>query len=1025
MSQNKDDGIHISQAKVRVGGDVAGRDKIDLTVNNIQQHASSAAEEARLARDIEAESLAQAVNAFAQNLKSLANKSSDGRNPYKGLYEYRLGDAEIFFGRAQAIREFAEQLDKPLTILQSESGACKTSLLQAGISPRLIAKGCLPLYLRPYSLNPSLAIKRAFLSDLNATPNLAKSSLRHFLQKVCGVLKSTTLYILLDQFEEFFNRLEEGERKKFVDELAECLDDESLNARWVLSLRTEYFGKVADFGSRIRNPFENSYQLKRLTPAEAREVIAEPAKARGITFEEGLIESLLDDLGKTEIAPPQVQLVCSELYQEIGEGETTITRASYEREGKAAGILRGHLERVLSRELPAPQRAAARGLLESLITSESQRIIRTHTELIAELSQRGVTPETLDVILNQLVNSRLLRVEESDDGLAYELAHDYLLSEIKLDPDVQARKAAQELLEQETRAYSRFKTLLTEDRLKVIEPYQSELRFTPEAQKLFEASRAKVQRERWASESRRNVFVIGAAAIAVVMTLLGLFGLNRSQEAQAQAATAIAAKVEAQKQAKIAFSRQLAAQSQTHLSDELDLALLLGIEANRMPNIFEARNVLFKGLNQNPFIPTFLRGHKSYVSSVAFSADGKTLASGSGDTTIILWDVTNQKSPTQLSLLAGHKSWVDSVAFSVDGKTLASGSGDTTIILWDVTNPKSPTQLSVLAGHRGSVYSVAFSADGKTLASGSSDGAIILWDVTNPKSPKQLSVLAGYSVAFSSDGKTLASGSGDKTIILWDVTDLKSPKQLSVLSGTSLGRFTFSADGKTLASGSLDNTIILWDVTNPKSPTQLSVLVGHKDSVISVAFSAGGKMLASGSSDTTIILWDVTNPKSPTQLSGLVGHTHYVNSVAFSADGKTLASGSWDTTIILWDVTRSESLMLLSVLSGHDVVTGIAFSGDGKTLASGSWGGPITLWDVTNPRLPMQLSMLSGHKDDSSSVVFSQDGKTLASGGWDGTVILWDVTNPRSPVKLSVLSFFIDDVIESIAFSADGKMLAL
>ncbi|MBI5715076.1 MAG: hypothetical protein HZC38_16890, partial [Chloroflexi bacterium] len=325
------------------------------------------------------------------------------------------------------------------------------------------------------------------------------------------------------------------------------------------------------------------------------------------------------------------------LYEELGDGETTITRAIYEREGKAAGILRGHLERVLSRDLLPPQRAAARRLLETLITSESQRIIRTHTELVAELSKRGVTPETLDVILSQLVDSRLLRAEERDDGLAYELAHDYLLSEIKLDPDVQARKAAQELLEQETRAYNRFKTLLTEDRLKVIEPYQRELRFTPEAQQLFDASRARAQRERRASERRRNAFVIGAAAIAVVMTLLGLFGLNRSQEAQA--ATAEVAKVEAQKQAKIALSRQLAAQAQTHLSDGLDLALLLGVEANRPPNTLEARDVLYKGLNQNPFSPVFLWGHKYSVTSVAFSADGKTLASGSYDKTIILWDL--------------------------------------------------------------------------------------------------------------------------------------------------------------------------------------------------------------------------------------------------------------------------------------------------------------------------------------------------------------------------------------------------
>src|SRR6185436_19096732 len=147
-----------------------------------------------------------------------------------------------------------------------------------------------------------------------------------------------------------------------------------------------------NFRPRIRNPFENDYRLNRLTRAEAEEVVAQPAAQRGLSYEAGLIEMLLDDLGKKEVAPPQVQLVCSALYEELKPDETLITRALYEAEGRAAGILRGHLERVLSRDLPATERAAARRLLESLISSEQQRLVRTHTELVADLSARGVTP---------------------------------------------------------------------------------------------------------------------------------------------------------------------------------------------------------------------------------------------------------------------------------------------------------------------------------------------------------------------------------------------------------------------------------------------------------------------------------------------------------------------------------------------------------------------------------------------------------------------------------------------------------
>ncbi|MEH1959058.1 MAG: hypothetical protein V7L05_04040 [Nostoc sp.] len=161
-----------------------------------------------------------------------------------------------------------------------------------------------------------------------------------------------------------------------------------------------------------------------------------------------------------------------------------------------------------------------------------------------------------------------------------------------------------------------------------------------------------------------------------------------------------------------------------------------------------------------------LQGHSSWVKSVAFSPDGKTLASGNDDKTIKLWDV---KTGAQIRTLQAHSGLVRSVAFSPDGKILASGSSDNTIKLWDVT---TGAQIHTIQAHSDSLRSVAFSPDGKTLASGSSDNTIKLWDV---KTGAQIRTLQAHSewvwsVAFSPDGKTLASGSYDNTIKLWDAS---------------------------------------------------------------------------------------------------------------------------------------------------------------------------------------------------------------------------------------------------------------
>ena len=286
-----------------------------------------------------------------------------------------------------------------------------------------------------------------------------------------------------------------------------------------------------------------------------------------------------------------------------------------------------------------------------------------------------------------------------------------------------------------------------------------------------------------------------------------------------------------------------------------------------------------------------LSGHIDVVSSVAYSPDGSTLASGSADKTIKLWDIATGQ---ELHTLTGHTNWVNSVAYSPDGSTLASGSIDPTIKFWDIATVQ---ELRTLKGHTDWVYSVAYSSDGKILASGSDDNTIKLWNAATGQEFRTLTGHKGYvrSVAYSPDGKTLASGSWDNTIKLWNVA---TGQELRTLTGhtNNVLNVAFSPDRRTLASGSDDRTIKLWNVATGQ---ELRTLKGHTGYVRSVAYSPDGKTLASGSGDSTIKLWDIATGQ---ELRTLTGHTGRVYSVAYSPDGKSLASGGYDKTIKLWDI---------------------------------------------------------------------------------------------------------------------------
>jgi WD40 repeat protein len=336
----------------------------------------------------------------------------------------------------------------------------------------------------------------------------------------------------------------------------------------------------------------------------------------------------------------------------------------------------------------------------------------------------------------------------------------------------------------------------------------------------------------------------------------------------------------------------------------------------------------------SPTLPTVnsrllvtLTGHTGIVWGVAWSPDGKTLASGSGDNTVRLW-----LDGWALSVLKGHTDIVWGVAWSPDGKILASASADHTVRLWSVDGQVLPT----LLGHTGIVESVAWSPNGRILASASADKTIRLWSSAG----HALDTLIGHSrpierIVWSPDGKLLASASWDSTVRLW----LADGTSLATLLGHTnfVMRVAWSPDGKILASASQDHTVRLWSADGQA----LAILTDHTNFVMRVAWSPDGKILASASQDHTVRLWSADGQA----LATLTGHVRPVEGLEWSPDGKILASASQDHTVRLW----SADGQALAILIGHnDYVVSVAWSPDGKVLASASGDKTIKLWAINN-----------------------------------------------------------------------------